>query len=196
MVIDVPCPNDPPVAVDDSTSTDQGTSVTVDVLDNDSDPDGDPLTVTSAGANNGSVVINGNGTITYSPNDGWCGTDTIQYTICDPTPLCDQALVVVTVACPDTTELVIPQGFSPNGDGINETWVIQGLERYPAASILVFNRWGNEVFTAEPYGNNWDGRSNNALTWEGLLPVGTYWYILDLHVEGEEVRTGYIYLNR
>ena len=104
--------------------------------------------------------------------------------------------MLVTVLCPDTSDLAIPEGFSPNGDGIGDTWMIRGLDRYPAAKVVIFNRWGSEVYTADPYGNDWDGRSNNALTWDGELPVGTYWYLLELGVEGEEVRSGYIYLNR
>ncbi len=104
--------------------------------------------------------------------------------------------MLVTVICPDTSELAIPQGFSPNNDNIGDKWVIRGLERYPDASIRIYNRWGNEVFSAAPYANDWDGRSTNEITWDGMLPVGTYWYLLDLGVEGEEVRTGFIYLNR
>jgi gliding motility-associated-like protein len=198
VVVTVVCPpvNDPPIAVDDSTGTDPGAAVDIDILANDSDPNGDPLSVTSADAANGAVVINNDGSLTYTPTSGFCGTDTISYSICDPQPLCDQAIVLVTVICPDTSELAIPQGFSPNNDNIGDMWVIRGLGRYPDASIRIYNRWGNEVFSAAPYANDWDGRSTNEITWDGMLPVGTYWYLLDLGVEGEEVRTGFIYLNR
>ena len=142
------------------------------------------------------MVINNDGTLSYTPFNDFCGIDTITYVVCDQEPLCDQAFVFVTIECPDTTGLLIPQGFSPNGDGPGDTWLIIGLEKYPLAKVTIFNRWGNEVYAAEPYGNDWDGRSTNALTWDGVLPVGTYWYLLDLGVEGEEIRTGYIYLNR
>ncbi|MBK9760425.1 MAG: tandem-95 repeat protein [Flavobacteriales bacterium] len=198
VVVTVECPpvNDPPIAVDDSTGTEPDTPLLIDVLDNDSDPNGDPLTVTSADASNGTVVINSDGTLSYTPTDGFCGVDTITYVVCDQEPLCDGAFVFITIECPDTTGLLIPQGFSPNNDGFGDTWTITGLDKYPLAKVTIFNRWGNEVYSAEPYGNDWDGRSTNSLTWDGVLPVGTYWYLLDLGVEGEEVRTGYIYLNR
>jgi gliding motility-associated-like protein len=166
------------------------------VLDNDSDPDGDPLTVSSADAVHGSVTIGGNGELYYGAAVGFCGIDTITYTVCDPGPLCDQAIVLVTVLCPDTADLAIPEGFSPNNDGYGDRWVIRGLEMYPQAKVAIINRWGNEVYAADPYANDWDGRSTHALTWDGALPVGTYWYLLDLGVEGEEVRTGYLYINR
>ncbi|MEO8066577.1 MAG: Ig-like domain-containing protein, partial [Flavobacteriales bacterium] len=194
VFVDVPCPNEPPIAVDDTATVEMDALAIIDVTDNDSDPNGDPLTVTDASANNGTVVINGDGSITYAPATGFCGNDTIVYTVCDPEPLCDTAIVVVEVACPDA--LMIPGGFSPNGDGIADTWVIQGLESYPEASVLIFNRWGNEVFSADPYANDWNGASAHGLAAGDLLPAGTYWYMLDLGVEGEEVRSGYIYLNR
>jgi gliding motility-associated-like protein len=198
VVVDIPCPpvNDPPFAVDDSTGYDGEGALIVDVLNNDSDPNGDPLTVTSADAAHGTVTINNDGTLSYTAQDGFCGVDTITYTICDPEPLCDEAIVLVTIECPDTTGLEIPEGFSPNNDGYGDHWVIRGLGKYPLAKVTIFNRWGNEVYSADPYGNDWDGRSTNGLTWDGVLPVSTYWYLLDLGVEGEEVRTGYIYLNR
>lgn len=202
VFVDVPCPNGPPVAGNDTASAEMDALVVIDVTDNDTDPNGDPLTVTDASANSGTVVINDDGTISYTPPAGFCGSDTITYTVCDPQPLCDTAIVLVEVACPDA--LVIPGGFSPNGDGIADTWVIQGLENYPEASVLIFNRWGNEVFSADPYANDWNGASANGLAAGDVLPAGTYWYMLDLGpstgsgqvVEGEEVRSGYIYLNR
>ncbi|MBK6775612.1 MAG: tandem-95 repeat protein [Flavobacteriales bacterium] len=194
VIIDVPCPNEPPIAVDDYVVID-GDQAVIYVLGNDSDPDGDPIEVTSASALNGTVSINGDGTVNYSPDPGFCGWDTITYIICDPQPLCDEGVVVLEVVCPDNT-LLIPQGFSPNGDGIADTWVIQNLDLYPGASVIIFNRWGNEVFNADPYLNDWTGVSQHALTVGDVLPAGTYWYLLDLGVEGEEVRSGYIYLNK
>ena len=75
--------NDGPVALDDSASVDEDSSVVVDVLANDSDLDGDSLTVTTASAANGSVVINTDGTVTYTPNADFNGQDTISYEISD-----------------------------------------------------------------------------------------------------------------
>ena len=75
--------NDPPVAVNDSTSTNEDTPVTIPVLANDSDIDGNPLTVTAATSPNGTVVINPDGTITFTPNPNFNGVATISYTISD-----------------------------------------------------------------------------------------------------------------
>jgi gliding motility-associated-like protein len=71
----------------------------------------------------------------------------------------------------------VPNAFSPNDDGKNDTWQIDGIEAYPNAKVSVFNRWGNKIFTAHPYNgqNGWDGRENGA-----EVAYGTYYYIIDL----------------
>ncbi|WP_428628510.1 Ig-like domain-containing protein [Sphingopyxis sp.] len=89
--------NDPPVAVDDSARTNEDVPVTIGVLTNDSDVDGDPLTITAASAANGTVVRNANGTITYTPNANFNGTDTITYSISDGKGGFATATVTVTV---------------------------------------------------------------------------------------------------
>ena len=76
--------NCPPVAVDDTATTVNGFPVIIDVLANDSDPDGDPLTVTGVtDPPNGTAVNNGDGTVTYTPDCGFFGIDTFDYTISD-----------------------------------------------------------------------------------------------------------------
>jgi gliding motility-associated-like protein len=69
---------------------------------------------------------------------------------------------------------LVPNAFSPNGDGINDTWRIQYLESYPGATIEVFNRYGQKVFESTGYTTEWDGYFNGS-----LLPVGTYYYIIN-----------------
>ncbi|WP_193745936.1 cadherin-like domain-containing protein, partial [Dickeya sp. MK7] len=83
LTITVTAVNDAPVAGADTATTAEDTPVTVDVLANDSDVDGNPLTVTAATAGNGTVVINADGTLTYTPNGNFNGTDTVTYTVSD-----------------------------------------------------------------------------------------------------------------
>ncbi|QEC45017.1 PKD domain-containing protein [Pseudobacter ginsenosidimutans] len=71
-------------------------------------------------------------------------------------------------------KVVVPNAFTPNGDGINETWVLLYLESYPNCTVDVFNRYGQRVFHSTGYGRAWDGRLNGS-----LLPAGTYYWVID-----------------
>jgi gliding motility-associated-like protein len=98
----------------------------------------------------------------------------------------------------DACEPVIPDGFSPNGDGANDKFVIPGIEAYKNNSVKIFNRWGNIVFETIGYQNQWDGTTNKAfglLESDGRVPDGTYFYIIDLG-DGSTPRSGNIYINR
>ncbi|WP_226570918.1 cadherin-like domain-containing protein [Mangrovibacter yixingensis] len=97
LTVSVTAVNDNPVAANDSATTAEDTPVTVNVLANDSDVDGDSLTVSSASAANGTVVINANGTITYTPATNYNGTDTITYTVSDGNGGTATATLSVTV---------------------------------------------------------------------------------------------------
>ncbi len=84
--------------------------------------------------------------------------------------------VLVTVI-PD---IIFPNGISPNGDGANDEWIIDGIEFFPDCVVEIYNRWGELLFRSVGYPPN--GR------WKGLykgkeLPVGTYYYIIDLKSE-------------
>ena len=80
-------------------------------------------------------------------------------------------------------DIVVPTGFSPNGDGINDTWIIQNLNQFTNTRVSVFNRWGTRLFTTQDVNEHWDGLE---------LPVGTYYYIIEFdgydgipdHLEG------------
>jgi len=75
--------------------------------------------------------------------------------------------------------LVIPDGISPNGDGKNETWVLVFKGDFPNMEVSVYNRWGELLFyDNNGYANEWDGKYNGE-----ELPVGTYYYVIDVHNE-------------
>ena len=69
----------------------------------------------------------------------------------------------------------IPNAFTPNGDGRDDTWQIEFIEQYPDNTVTVFNRWGNKIFSAEHYSraNEWRGDINGQ-----PAPVGTYYYVV------------------
>ena len=68
----------------------------------------------------------------------------------------------------------IPNAFSPNGDGINDTWQIQYLNSYPNCEVNVYNRYGQHIYHSTGYNKPWDGTYNGS-----LLPVATYYYIIN-----------------
>ncbi|OWY25259.1 tandem-95 repeat protein [Sphingobacteriales bacterium UPWRP_1] len=91
----------PPAANNDMAETAAATPVTISVLANDTDPEGMPLTISGTLApNNGSVITNANGTITYTPNPGFTGIDHFSYIVCDAQGLCATASVAVAVGVP------------------------------------------------------------------------------------------------
>lgn len=94
--------------------------------------------------------------------------------------------------CPPT----VPQGFSPNDDGYNDWFNIQGLyDIFEAHELIIYNRYGTLLFE----GDNtklWDGRTNRGINNRGhLVPVGTYFYILNLNDSGYKPIQGWVYVN-
>ena len=121
--------NDAPTAADDSATTDQDAAVIIDVLSNDSDPDGDtPALDSVAQPSNGSVVINPDGTVTYRPASNFNGIDSFSYIVGDGQGATDTAIVTVTVTATatdadgdgvgDSVEDQAPNNGDGNNDGI------------------------------------------------------------------------------
>ena len=339
IFITVTAVNDAPLVDNEIDTTPEDTPVSGDLTNaGDTDPDGTPLTVDTTpvnGPTNGTIVINPDGTYTYTPNGGFTGVDTVVVSVCDagtPGVICVNDTIFITVVpcstypafdcdgdgvtngqevadgtnpsdpcslliasqsvlpttawtdsdCdsdgltngeeitgitdplnPDTdgdgvldgTEIAdgtnptepcsllitsqslaasvlwlnsdcdndgitngaevqngndpfnecspkpcninIPEGFSPDGDGINETFVIEGIELYPNNIISIFNRWGVLVYQTTNYQNNWDGKTQSTFTiGGGELPSATYYYVFDTMDKNVGVLTGYIYLQR
>jgi len=97
--------------------------------------------------------------------------------------------VVITVDC---DSLFIPNGFSPNADGINDGFVIPGIEKYPENKLWVYDRWGTLVYKTKNYNNKWNGESNIRGNMMGQrLLSGTYFYILDLG-DNQAPASGYV----
>ncbi|PKP49488.1 MAG: hypothetical protein CVT94_04800, partial [Bacteroidetes bacterium HGW-Bacteroidetes-11] len=286
-----------PVAVDDYATTDMNMPVSIAVLINDTDCDNniDPTTVTviSNPANGFTMVDSQNGSILYTPNAGFFGTDVFVYRVCDLSGLCDEANVTITIegedpplpiflvalndrdttlvntarlifnlnndyiptginaaikiltppsngsielhsdmtvtytpdldftgvdeytyvlydlneiAISDTAKsvivivpddgregIVIYNGITPNGDGRNDTWVIDGIEEYPDNEVLIFNRWSDQL-------REFTGYNNSSVVWDGTnrygkkLPDGTYYYIVKIR-SLNEIYTGWVIIH-
>ena len=100
-----------------------------------------------------------------------------RYQICllDCPDICDNASVFITY------KQKIPSAITPNGDGINDFFVIPFLENTATSSqpnqLVIFNRWGNIIFQQSPYMNNWGGRNKDG----NPLPEGTYYFVLNFN---------------
>ncbi len=90
-----------------------------------------------------------------------------------------------SLECPD--EVFPPNVMTPNGDGLNDLFEIDGLELYANSKVEVYDRWGNVVFSSDNYKNDWDG---------GDLPEGTYYYILEVDDPQETVHRGILTILR
>ena len=144
-------PNVPPVAADDSADTNEDVPVTIDVLTNDFDPDTDPLTIDSVTqGTNGSAVVNGDGTVTYTPEADHNGSDSFTYTIIDDRGGTDVATVNVTVnsvednpiAMDDTASTTVGadpidvQVLGNDSDGDGDTMTITSVTQPTSGSVV------------------------------------------------------------
>ena len=113
--------NQAPAASDDGAATQAGQTVVIDVLSNDGDPDGDPLTISAVGAAaNGQAGVNPDGTIAYTPNAGFSGTDSFTYTVTDPGGLSDTATVSVTVTPSTPGPVTVERRIAASTDDAEE----------------------------------------------------------------------------
>lgn len=282
-----------PIAANDSDAMNQGNILAGEnLLANDSDPDGDALAIQTqpvVDVAHGILVIRDNGTYKYTPDSDYFGTDSFTYQVCDPSGMCDTALVTIAIqevnfdldedglsnveegdgvtdgdgildkldtdsdndglldidegnadidgdnipnykdtdsdndglsdfeetkngvdadcdsdGTPDYLDrdkcgVVASKGVSPNGDGENDFWYIEGIEGYPNNHVKIFNRWGNLVFERMGYDNEevtWFGQAEGALVLVGSdVPDGTYFYLIDLN-DGADPLSGFVVMKR
>lgn len=106
--------------------------------------------------------------------------------------------VTVSIDSCDPLEIIIPDGFSPNGDNINDDFLIKNLrELYPNFKLQIYNRYGNILYKGDANTPNWDGRSTQGReVGNGILPVGVYFYILELKDTNNKTIQGRVYLSR
>lgn len=197
--------NDTVIAVDDSYSVHVNKTMTLNMLANDSDSldpmgslDPESLSILTPPRNGYITIDPATYEVIYTPYEDFLGNDYYEYEICDdgyPIPAtCSRATVWITVDYDLGEAVQIPDGFSPNGDGVNDYFVIPGIEHFPENEISVYNRWGSLVYNEKGYENLWDGKSNNKMALGGALEAGTYFYVLIL-ASGIEPIQGYVYIN-
>lgn len=193
LTISVPMP--PTTTAGDDAFTILNTeTVTGNVLVNDT-PNNGSVTVVS-GPSNGTGSIDAAGNITYTPNEGFVGTDQFVYELCNtacPDTPCDQATVTITVnQDPSNLDCMVPDIITPNGDGLNDLLVIECSD-FKNVGLKIFNRWGDLVFESDNYNNTWGGTHDGA-----DLPPGPYYYIFEEREAGTnpEPTTGCVTIAR
>jgi gliding motility-associated-like protein len=108
----------------------------------------------------------GENVLTWTVDNGVCGIFT------------DEVIIEVR-------QFLIPTGFSPNGDGVNDTYVIRGLENLGKTSMEVYDRWGKRIYQNGAYDNSWDGSARSGR----ILPTDTYFFIITIEETGAVIKS-------
>jgi gliding motility-associated-like protein len=176
-----------PLAVDDSAKTVLNKNIRIDVIGNDI-PDGSPLVLSTlkiiSQPQHGTLSSNSDGSYTYMPNPDFAGNDEFTYNVEDGYGSISNTATVKIVV----DGFFVPNVFTPNGDGVNDTFEIIGKDNYMAIEIEVYNRWGNQVYKNANYQNQWTGQGLNE---------GTYFYTLKLKsASNTELVKGWVLIKR
>jgi len=176
--------------VDDVVIVTFGQTAEFDITTNDVLPPGFTLN-TIDGPANGNLTDLGNGMFTYQATD--FSDDQITYEVCSTIcpDVCATGIVTLRVFADD--DCVPPTIFTPNGDNYNDEFVVSCFfdpSKFPDNQVIIYNQWGDQVFRAQPYLNDWAGTFNGE-----DLPVGTYFYVINLDNDTEPL-TGFLVLER
>ena len=158
-------------------------------------PDGSFLCVANAGSDDVSIINTATNAVTASITvgsqpDSFGNFLTANVSGCEGQPLTFTITVNPSQAQVTKQFLSMPNTFTPNGDGINDTWNVKALSFYVNCSVDIFDRWGNRVFSSIGYTVPWDG------TYKGTaLPPGTYYYIIKLN-NGLDPLSGFVTIIR
>jgi gliding motility-associated-like protein len=184
-----------PECVDDIVCVNKGVVTEVDILKNDLNLYDLDLTVEIVQMpENGTAYLNSSQAIEIQITSFSIEQDTLIYKVCDAEGDCDEGLVLISLIT-DGETYYIPEGFSPNADGINDTFYIPEFDKFPNRRITIMDRNGYIIYQTNQYDNNWDGRGNKNQYNGSLCPAGVYYYRLEISDLNQNF-TGYIYLNR
>ena len=184
---------------------------TPDFQDTDSDNDGIPDAVEAGPTPHQPTDSDGDGVPDFreTDSDGDGLTDAVEAGADPQHPIDSDGDGIPDFQDPDSNDdgtpdgeddgLVIYEGFSPNADGRNEAWVIEGIERYPNNTVQIYNRWGNKIHEIRGYNNNdraWGSEASIGLVVGSTkVPDGTYFYLIDLG-DGSPPRKGFVTVHR
>ena len=183
-----------PYAVNDTIYVDYATKVSVDVLANDTGINDEPLSLTIEDYSDNNLDSEvSNNKIVYKPKRGFWGKDSLLYMVCDDEGDCATGYLIAFVSEGTYHDYFIPEAFSPNGDGMNDFFLIPEIKNLENIELTVFNSWGDTVFQIDNYENNWDGYANTGIYKGKKVNPGTYYYMIKL--EGAKNKlTGFVYI--
>lgn len=94
-------------------------------------------------------------------------------------------------------DFFIPDGFSPNGDMVNDTFNIPNIDLiFPNFTLEIYNRYGNLMFSGNKSKPSWDGKNSDHSTIDGIAPNGVYFYVINFNKDNAKPKQGRLYLNR
>jgi gliding motility-associated-like protein len=134
------------------------------------------------------------GIFTYEPNQNAFGIDEFEYEVCNVNCAndCQRAIVTVTLnGLNEKGECWIPNILTPNGNGRNDALTIPCAQDFPNNELIVFNRWGDKVYSTVAYQNDWEGTHRG-----NTLPAGTYYYIFKVDNDDADPAQGFITIIR
>jgi len=187
-------------AINDTVVIEMNKTVSISPLENDLGIDGNILFSIMKHPENGNAHFQSSGVMMYDPQFDFVGQDSISYEVCSEENYndCSSAWVIIRIKEPEievTKEFKVPEGFSPDGDGINDYFEIGGIENFERVTIHIFNRYGNVVYKSDNYLNDWDGTTHNTLGGSGSLPTGTYFYVIKI-VDNDKQYKGNVFLKK
>jgi len=187
------------VNIDLSTGTDTNYTInsvngTLTILA-DTDGDGNPDTIDTDDDNDGILDVDDNSPLI--PNKDQKDTDGDG--LADVEEDCDNDGIINyydtdVASCQEGIVMKKKYGFSPNGDGINDTWVVEDIQLFPNNVVHIYNRSGKLVYTMKGYDNSFNGFSNKVSSGR-KLPVGAYYFTVEFNTPGAKPAKGWIYIN-
>ena len=182
--------NNPPEVESQTQSIKAGESI--EICLGASDPDGDQVSIHSILSNESDALISEVDSAAlcfmYTASSSFSGTDTLQVMIVDdgiPTMFAGTEVIIKV----EREYLILPtSAITPNGDAMNDTWIIKSIEEFPNNSVRIFDRWGGLIYQATAYDNIsrvWDGKNEGGR----FVSEGTYFFVIELG-EGDDKITG------
>ena len=173
-----------PIAIDDTITTFQNTSINIPILLNDTPYKAIPKLISHP--KNGIANLNVEGEIEYQPNLSFIGSDSFKYELCNDENNCSSATITVNVIekIQKINEIVLYNGISINNDEMNEYFHIENIEKYPNNRVQIYNHYGLKVFDIEGYDNkqhSFRGYSYGNIKIKTSLELSqdVYFYILE-----------------